>query len=131
MHCMYCRLHGRHKIYMYTLLGHLRLRDTAFHRIRMLEALLEKQPLTLCCLMYSRMHTYYTLYFYLKGLNDLFMQTHLTKCGYSPPPKIAIFNQSCFILMVLHGSYTYFWGPIKEFYKDFSPSIEENFTKLW
>jgi len=34
-------------------------------------------------------------------------------------PKIAIVDQPCFILMVLQGNYTYFWGPIKEFYKDF------------
>jgi len=31
-------------------------------------------------------------------------------------PKIAVVKQPYFILMVLQGSYTYLWGPIKEFY---------------
>jgi len=50
--------------------------------------------------------------------------------GQTPPPKIAIVDQPCFILTVLQGSYTYFWGPIKEFYEDFSPLIEEKFYKI-
>jgi len=51
--------------------------------------------------------------------------------GYGWPnsaAKIAIFKQRCFILMILHGSYTYFCGPI---YKDFfSTDQGKNFTKL-
>jgi len=51
--------------------------------------------------------------------------------GQTLPPKIVIIKQSGFIFMVLHGSYTYFCGPIKEFYKDFfSTDQGKIFTKL-
>jgi len=42
--------------------------------------------------------------------------------GQTSLPQIAIVEQICF--MVLHDSYTYFRGPIEEFYE------EKKFTKL-
>ena len=36
--------------------------------------MLEKQPFTLCSLMNSLIYTYYTQYFYLKGLNDFIIR---------------------------------------------------------
>jgi len=77
------------------------------------------QPLTLCSLIYSLTYTHYMLYFYHKKLSDLFMWHTLVLVGQTLPPKIAIVDQPCFIIMALHGIHTYFWGPIEEFYKDF------------
>ena len=54
---------------------YLRLQDTAFPiEYGRWKHTLEKQPFTLFSLMYSHIYFHYTLYFYLKGLNDLFMQ---------------------------------------------------------
>ena len=62
-------------------------------------------------------YTHHILYFYLKGLKDLFIQ-HTSH--YVPLPKIVIVDRHCFILMILHGSYTYFLGPIEGFFLHWS-----------
>ena len=72
------------------------------HRIRTLE---EKQPFTLCSLMYSCIYTYSV--FLPQGIERLVHATYISLrvviVGQTLPPKIVIV-----ILMVLQGSYTYF-----------------------
>jgi len=46
---------------------------------------------------------------------------HVVIVGQILPPKIVIVRQPSYILM---------GGPIKEFYKDFSPLIENNFYEI-
>ena len=98
----------------------LRLRVTTFPiEYRHWKQMLEKWPFTLCSLMYSRIYSLRSVFLLqrIKWLVDVtHISLHVIIVGLTPPPKIAIVGWSCFILMVLQGSYTYFWVPIKEFY---------------
>jgi len=51
---------------------------------------------------------------------------HVVINGQTLLPKIAIVDQSCFILMVLHGSYTYFEGLSKNFFSIDQRKILQN-----
>jgi len=66
--------------------------------------------------MYSLIYTLATLCISTKQLFDM-TQTSLSLVIVSQIllPKIAIITQLCFILIVLHGSYTYFWRVLWRF----------------
>ena len=90
---------------------------------------LEKQPFILCSLMYSLIYTHCTLYFYLRGLNDLFIcNTHLTTRGYSWR-NAATNNSNCWSTQLMVFTHI-FEDLLKNFMKSFSQLIEEKFIKL-